>query len=360
MRRLFFLSLIVASAAAAPAYVLMLADGAPDWAALRAALPAADASLDMQPQGSESASIASGMATGCEGPRRGVSLHGIPLGLQAAAKGLPLAAVSDVCVLDATVAAFFARAPDRYEAPAVAASLRAAGLAVMLGGTSALLQDECSGDCCVSDAAALASTACRAGLPLVGSFGDPKDQRALECAPLPFANQRPDSTPGLRAMAESVVRRLGLARPRSGGFVVVATDLLDRAAHAGDAEAAAATVADFAAAVAYVREALAGRDDALLVVTGDHETPMGGVEHADGTVPVLLYGRLPSVQSPLHSTDFYKLFAFASKTSCEGADGAARGVSPAAAVIVVVALGSAVALLEIVARSSMRRKDAHE
>ena len=70
----------------------------------------------------------------------------------------------------------------------------------------------------------------------------------------------------------------------------MAADRLDHAAHAGDAAAITYEEEDVAAAVHVALAALAGREDATVIVAGDHVTKTGTVAHSDDAVPVLVYG----------------------------------------------------------------------
>ena len=328
---------LAASVAAAPAHVLFVVDGAPEWGALMGALPKADVLLRMVPGGGdhpESAGAASAMSTGCVGERRAVAARGVPLGARAARAGAATGAVTNACTTDPTVAAFFATSPDRYNTAALAASVRAAGLAVNMGGSSRLfLPPNATGDACfpTTRSALTASLgACPVHRQLVGAFGDARAALAAECLPLPFASAAPGATPSLAYMTKKALARLGAAQSGAPVFLVVGADRLDHAAHSGDAKACEAEVAATVAAIREALTALAARmhaSDALVIVTGDHITVMNSTQHTNRSVPVLIYGtgataaaeRLLGV--PLSSahmmrppliaaTDFPRLFPF--------------------------------------------------
>ena len=282
---------------ASPAYVVFLVDGAPTWSSLTAALPAADATLlmDMPSSGAhDSASIASEMSTGCGGgARRAVTPAGLPLGAHARAAGAALGAVSDACVLDPTSASFFASAPDRYSFASVAASIRAFQLNVSLGGPTRLLADRngsCGGGpgCCPSTRAELAAVAssCAPGAPVMGLLGSLDAARAAECESATL-----DVT--LLDLTSAALARLRAAVPRVGLFLIVAADRMDHLAHAGDAAGCAAAEVDVTASVRATLSVLEPRlraGDAMVVVTGDHMTPLNGTDHSSESVPLLLYG----------------------------------------------------------------------
>jgi len=240
------------------------------------------------------------MSTGCVGSRRAVSMQGVPLGLRAQRAGAATGAVTNVCITDPTVAAFFATAPDRYNTAILAASLRAANLDVSMGGASRLiLPPNATGDACfpTSRAALVASLgACPPHRPLMGVFGDARTAMAAECLPLPYANDnrtRPTPLPSLRDMTRAALARLKAAYAGRPVFLVVGADRLDQAAHAGDADACKAEVAAAAATVNETLSALSARlraSEALVIVTGDHSTIMNTNNHSNRTVPVLIYG----------------------------------------------------------------------
>lgn len=300
MRLLCFVAL-VAAAAAAPAHVVFVVDGAPEWGALLKAIPRADVLLRMAPtdgEEPESAAVASALSTGCLGERRAVSARGVPLGTRAALAGAATGAVTNACMTDPTVAAFFGTAPDRYGTATLAASVRAAGLAVHMGGASRLfLPPNATGDACFPTTRtklAASMGACDSGRQMVGLFGDARSALAAECLPLPLATSKAIKTslPSLREMTLAALSRLDAVRPGVGAFLVVGADRLDHAAHLGDVEACAAEVDSAAAAIIATLNAMAVRlrSDALVIVTGDHGTVMNGTTHTNRTVPLLIYG----------------------------------------------------------------------
>lgn len=297
------LAALVALSAAAPAHVVFVVDGAPEWQSLMSALPKADVYMRMTPAGGsqpESAEAASAMSTGCVGSRRAVAVRGVPLGVRAARAGAATGAVTNVCLTDPTVAAFFVAAPDRYNTAMLAASMRAAGLAVSMGGSSRLIMPlNATGDVCFPNtrAALVASLgACPAQRPLMGAFGDARTAMAAECLPLPFANDNRTRTmllPSLDDMTRAALSRLKATHPGRSVFLVVGSDRLDQAAHAGYVDACKAEVAATAAAVNSTLSALSARlraGDALVIVTADHGTIMNTNHHTNRTVPVLIYG----------------------------------------------------------------------
>ena len=209
-----------ARAAASPAHVLFVVDGAPNWTAVAAKLPAPDAALYMIPPVStggatpESAAVASALSTGCENPRRAVSEFGIPLGVRAAAAGAVLGAVTNACPSDPTVAAFFGSAPDRYDAARVASAVRSANISILLGGASRLFASSAPDACYPSDKRSLAHSLreCAPGSPIVGSFGDASSALAAECLPLPFLGAG-SALPSLRDMTTAAIARLRASTP---------------------------------------------------------------------------------------------------------------------------------------------------
>lgn len=72
--------------------------------------------------------------------------------------------------------------------------------------------------------------------------------------------------------------------------MLVSADRMDHAAHLGDAEAVAHELADVVASVNAAITTLSRRTDAMVVVTGDHMTPLNGTAHSSEKVPVLIYG----------------------------------------------------------------------
>lgn len=318
MFRVLCVLLASAQALAGPAHVLFVVDGAPDWTALTAQLPAPDAAFFVVPPVSEgatpeSAAVASAMSTGCPSQRRGVSDAGIPLGLRASAAGAALGAVTDACPSDPTVAAFFGSAPDRYDAARVAAAVRDANISILLGGASRLFASSTGGACFPETKQALARSLRECNASIVGTFGDVSAALAAECLPMPFMGAA--GMPSLRDMTSAALARLRASTPGSNPpntkdspkcshhvhtrnrthagaplFLLVAADRMDHAAHAGDAAAVTHEAADVAAAVLAAVYILAHRADAIVVVTGDHATPLNGTAHSPEKVPVLVYG----------------------------------------------------------------------
>ena len=220
-----FLALLLLAAVpraiAGPAHVLVIVDGAPDWAAISAQLPAPDAALYVVPPVStggatpESAAVASTMSTGCESARRGVSDVGIPLGRRASAAGASLGAVTNSCPSDPTVAAFFGSAPDRYDAARVAAAIRAANVSIMLGGASRLVASSTKDACSPETRQELAQSLRTCNASIIGSFGDFSSALAAECLPLPLVNRDP-SLPSLADMTRAALARLRASTPGRG------------------------------------------------------------------------------------------------------------------------------------------------
>lgn len=174
------------------------------------------------------------------------------------------------------------------------ATLRARGLDVELsGGGSRLTACPTKGNpCCVStrgELAAAVAGACPPDRQLRGAFGEARSVLAGECSggsPSCVLTGGPGdcgagAPQGPRAGAKAVP-------PHRRGQPI------DHEAHAG--RSLRALYADFAGAVRAAVGALSARTDALVLVTGDHVTLSGTQLHADGSVPVLLYGAgVPSV-----------------------------------------------------------------
>ena len=318
LRKLIALAILRASRAS---YVAFVVDGAPDWPSLLALLPEPNATLRVVPYVStempESASAASALATGCTGPLRAVSTYGVPLGLQAQRAGMQIGAVTDACGIDPTVCAFFGAARNRYDTAGVAAAIRGAGLAVLLGGASRPIACPSESVCCPGNTTGLLGlSACPAVAPVVGSFGNLSAASAIECEHMPFV-----TVPRLPVLSQMV--SAAIARFTGEFFLMVGEDRIDHAAHAGDAEGAATLASGVADAVNAALAALTG--DYLLVVTGDHGTPMGSSQHSADPVPLLLYGpgataaalRAGLGEPVVPAVDFPLAFPFFSRGACD-------------------------------------------
>lgn len=193
--------------------------------------------------------------------------------------------VSDSCATDPTAAAFFATAASRYDVKTLATALRRSSLLVEFGAASRPLACP-AGPCCASDRAGMARALrdCPPGERLVGLFGDMRSALAGECGLL--------DGPSLTDMTTAALARLRAVERGRPAFLVVAGDRIDAAAHAGDAAAVAAGLADFAGAVRAAIAAASARSDSLVIVTGDHMTIIGTAEHSAEGVPILAYGGL--------------------------------------------------------------------
>ena len=180
---------LVAAAAAAPATVVFMVDGAPDWSRLASALPPPTSSCASTTPGSSDA----------------------------------LAVVSDTCATSASTARMFVEVDSPRDTAATAFALRAINMSVILGGFSRLLSCADGTACCPLTRADLAR---RCTGSLNGGFGDMHSALAFDCAPLAPADRRPRTQPFLSDMLVAALAHTRATSSGVGAFVVVGANLL--------------------------------------------------------------------------------------------------------------------------------------
>lgn len=262
----------------------------------------------------DSAAAATALSTGerTVNGRLSVSPGGHPwpsLFERARRAGLRLGLVTTVAVTDATPAAFAAHAEDRRNHRTVAGQYLDLGVDVILGGggyhwTPSLWPRR--GEVAPLDrATAMGYAVVRRRDELLKLMGGPlpPGQRLLGLfsdSSMAYEAERPTHEPSLAEMTDAALRVL--SRDNAPFVLVVEAGRIDHLGHEGRADALAAELSAFDAAVDVALRYLAEHPEALLVVTADHET--GGLKaaptgewrftraggHTDAPVPLLAKG----------------------------------------------------------------------
>lgn len=227
----------------------------------------------------DSAAAATAIATGRK-VANGVLSLAIPgdgarletLAETAAARGILTGVATTTFATHATPAAFGAHRAARTDYEGVAEDyLNLSRPNLILGGGANGL------DSAEAEAAGYTVVGSRERLSAVGAANVPRVAGLFGSGNLPYeADGGPRSAgfPDLSDMTAEALRLIGDAP--EGFFLMVEGGLIDQAAHANDAERMVAEVAGLDRAVRTALDWAAGRSDALIVVTADHET--GGID----------------------------------------------------------------------------------
>ncbi len=254
----------------------------------------------------DSAAAATAMATGVKVHNMVVSVaspgDGSPLRTALelfAAAGRSTGLVTTSSVLDATPAAFAAHRPSRTDYAGIGEDCLAGSRPnVLFGGGRHLAAADAAraGYAVVRDRAGMAALDTASHDRVAGLFGADN---------LPYEADGTGALPRLSEMTAVALRIL--ARNPAGFFLVVEGGRIDHASHANDIGRAVRETIALSDAVAVAVDWARGRDDALIVVTADHETgalrllgaspagnapavAWGGTRHTAANVPVYALG----------------------------------------------------------------------
>ncbi len=188
----------------------------------------------------------------------------------AEARGWATGLVATSSITHATPAAFAAHVPDRGAEAAIAVQMVASGVDVLVGGGRRYFDPEARPD--GRDLAGdLRDRGCTVAyatpLPTPSSAPDACLVVLLARGALPPASDRSVSLADLTGLALDV-----LMRDPDGFFLMVEGSQIDWAGHANDGPGLVAEMADFDDAVGRALERLVGRENTVVIVTGDHET----------------------------------------------------------------------------------------
>jgi alkaline phosphatase len=231
----------------------------------------------------DSAASGTAMATGFKADYHAVSTlpdgrRPVTLFEAAASDGFAVGAVTTSGLVDATPASFTTHAASRYDYADILRQMLAGRFDLLIGGDYTL-KDKPMGQPDYVDTLRHAEDLAGAGVTVVRDAALPDVASTPLVALLePRRGSRTAYGPPLPDTTAFAIEQL-VGRGR--GFVLlVESELTDDSGHDNDIAALAEAIAELDAAAAAVLEFAAGRDDTLVLVTGDHDT--GGVGFVSG------------------------------------------------------------------------------
>lgn len=228
----------------------------------------------------DSAAAATAMATGVKTNNRmiGIDPAGKPHPTvleKAEEKGMATGVVTTADFFDATPAAFAAHHTSRYDKAIIIGQMLSKGIEVIAG---AGIEEFGTGDLQPIDSVARA-----AGYALVRSIDPPEHPDAVRVLALFPGQQNDVDVPAapLPALASWAIGRLS-ADP-DGFFLLLEHEGTDTASHFHASEDVIRSLRSLDETVGRALEFAEGRNDTLVIVTGDHET--GSLELSEGPTP---------------------------------------------------------------------------